>query len=111
LAPLVVLVEFQVKPEFVDQFGALILANARDSLKHETGCQRFDVLVGPDDQSRFVLYEIYENDRAFDLHLCAPHYLTFAKAIEGQIEHKSVRRLRLCLEQTDRGSAAGGARA
>ena len=64
---LAVLVEFLVKDGFAARFGELILANAKASLNGEEGCRQFDVLVGPDEPRRFVLYEIYDDERAFDL--------------------------------------------
>jgi (4S)-4-hydroxy-5-phosphonooxypentane-2,3-dione isomerase len=91
--PLVVLVEFLVNPSFVAQFRDLIAANATTSLKHEIGCKRFDVLVDPEEPRRFVLYEIYEEQAAFDEHLASSHYLSFADAIENELEQRSVRRL------------------
>jgi autoinducer 2-degrading protein len=90
---LVLLVEFLVRPGFAECFGQLILANARASVEHERGCRRFDVLVEPQDRCRFVLYEIYDDEAAFDLHLRSPHYHSFVAAIDGQIEERSVRRL------------------
>jgi autoinducer 2-degrading protein len=91
---LVLLVEFLVRPGFAERFGELILANARASLEREAGCRRFDVLMVPQDGRRFVLYEIYDDDAAFELHLRSPHYHSFAAAIDGQIEDRSLRRLR-----------------
>jgi autoinducer 2-degrading protein len=93
VSPLVVLVEFLVRPAFAERFGELILANARASVAHERGCRRFDVLVGVEDPRRFVLYEIYDDDGAFDLHLQSRHYKAFAQAVEDQVEERSVRRL------------------
>ena len=93
MRPLVVLVEFLVTRSFVKRFGELIAANARTSLERESGCRRFDVLVDPKEPRRFVLYEIYDDDNAFDLHLRSAHYRSFAEAIEGEIEERSVRRL------------------
>lgn len=90
---LAVLVEFLVKDGFAARFGELILANAKASLNGEEGCRQFDVLVGPDEPRRFVLYEIYDDERAFDLHLRSRHYQSFAEAIEGEVEERSIRRL------------------
>jgi quinol monooxygenase YgiN len=91
---LVLLVEFLVRPGFTERFGELVLANARASIEREDGCRCFDVLmVQPKDTRRFVLYEIYDDEAAFDLHLRSPHYHSFAEAIDGQIEERSVRRL------------------
>jgi len=92
---LVLLVEFQVRPGFAERFGELILANALASVEQERGCRRFDVLIEPEDGHRFVLYEIYDDEVAFDLHLRSPHYRSFAAAIDGQIEERSIRRLGL----------------
>ena len=92
MKPLVVLVEFLVSPSFSEKFGELILANAKASLG-ESGCRRFDILVGSQEPQRFVLYEIYDDETAFELHLRSQHYQIFAEAIEGEIEERSIRRL------------------
>ena len=98
MRPLVVLVEFLVKPSFIAQFRDLIAVNAKASLERELGCKRFDVLVESKEPRRFVLYEIYENEAAFDDHLVSSHYLSFADAVENQIEERSVRRLAFSTE-------------
>ena len=93
MRPLVVLVEFVTKPAFAARFAELIAANAKASLEREKGCQRFDVLVDPNEPRRFVLYEIYDDADAFDVHLKSDHFRDFAKAIENEIEDRSIRRL------------------
>jgi (4S)-4-hydroxy-5-phosphonooxypentane-2,3-dione isomerase len=93
MRPLVVLVEFLVKPSFAGRFRDLISANAKASLEREMGCRRFDVLFDPKEPRRFVLYEIYDDETAFDEHLASAHYRSFAAAIENEIEQRSVRRL------------------
>jgi len=96
MRPLVVLVEFLVAPSFVVQFRDLIAANAKASLEREAGCKRFDVLFDPRQQRRFVLYEIYEDEAAFDDHLVSSHYLSFAGAIQGGMEQRSISQLAFC---------------
>jgi quinol monooxygenase YgiN len=93
MRPLVVLIELLVKPSFIAQFRDLIAANAKASLEREVGCKRFDVLFDPEEPLRFVLYEIYEDQAAFDEHLASSHYLSFADAIEDKIEQRSISRL------------------
>jgi autoinducer 2-degrading protein len=93
MRPLVVLVEFLVKLSFIAQFRDLIAVNAKASLQREVGCKRFDVLFDPKEPRRFVLYEIYEDQLAFDEHLASSHYMSFADAIEGDIEQRSIGRL------------------
>ena len=93
MRPLVVLVEFLVKPSFVARFRDLISVNAATSLERESGCRCFDVLFDPKEPRRFVLYEIYDDETAFNEHLASAHYRSFVAAIEGEIEQRSVRRL------------------
>jgi (4S)-4-hydroxy-5-phosphonooxypentane-2,3-dione isomerase len=90
MQPFVVLVEFLVNPAFIAPFRDLIATNAKTSLKRETGCERLP--------RRFVLYEIYEDEAAFDEHLASSHYRSFAGAIESELEQRSVRRLAFCPE-------------
>jgi (4S)-4-hydroxy-5-phosphonooxypentane-2,3-dione isomerase len=93
LAPLVIHVEFTIKPESLARFRELMLANARSSLRDEPGCRRFDVLHSAEEPARVVLYEIYEDDAAFDHHLTTPHFKSFAAATDALIETRQVRRL------------------
>jgi quinol monooxygenase YgiN len=94
VAALVILVEFTVKPGAIAPFRELITKNAATSLSDEPGCRRFDVLTTPEEPGRVVLYEIYDDDDAFDFHLTTSHYKSFAAAAEPLIETRSVRRLR-----------------
>jgi quinol monooxygenase YgiN len=84
-------VEFTVDAGDMAAFMPLMLANARASLELEPGCERFDVLRPQGETDRVVLYEIYHDRAAFDLHVRAPHYLAFAAATEPLIRAKSVR--------------------
>jgi (4S)-4-hydroxy-5-phosphonooxypentane-2,3-dione isomerase len=93
MALVAILVEFTVKSDAVARFRELITTNAKRSLSDEPGCQRFDVLSPADDPARIVLYEIYDDDRAFDHHLATPHYKDFAAAAEPLIETRSIKRL------------------
>jgi (4S)-4-hydroxy-5-phosphonooxypentane-2,3-dione isomerase len=93
MAPLVILVEFTVKPDAVGRFRELITTNATCSLSGEPGCRRFDVLSPGDEPGRVVLYEIYDDDRAFELHLATPHYKEFAAVAEPLIETRSIKKL------------------
>jgi quinol monooxygenase YgiN len=102
MRPLVAPVEFLLNPSFVAQFRDLIAVYAKASLEREMGCKRFDVLVGPKEPLRFVFYEIYEDEAAFDDHLVSSHYLSFADAVENQIDEHSVRRLAFSTEKATR---------
>ena len=95
MSRLVVYVEFRVKPEDHAAFARLLAANAAASLETEPGCARFDVLTpeGAKD-GRFVLYEIYADDAAFDAHLRTEHFLAFDRATAGTVLERRIARLR-----------------
>ena len=94
MAPLAILVEFTIKPDAIARFRELITTNAARSVSDEPGCRRFDVLSSGDEPGRVVLYEIYDDDRAFELHLATPHYKEFAAVAEPLIETRSIKKLR-----------------
>ena len=66
-------VNIRIKPERVDAFMKKALENAREARK-EPGCRQFDVLVDPKDSARVMLYEVYDDERAFEAHQQTPHF-------------------------------------
>ncbi|HXR85842.1 MAG TPA: antibiotic biosynthesis monooxygenase family protein, partial [Stellaceae bacterium] len=68
MALFVLIAELQVKPETVEKFIPLIMANANTSVHTEKGCMQFDVTQQTDDPTKFSLYEIYADQAAFELH-------------------------------------------
>jgi autoinducer 2-degrading protein len=88
---LVVYVEFVIDPAKLDQFLPLMRANAHDSLALESGCHQFDVTQDPHNPASIMLYELYDDDAAFDAHKAMPHYLAFIAAADSMISSKTVR--------------------
>ena len=90
--PFVVIAEFDVKPDGLERFLELARDDASQSVAKEPGCHQFDVTM---DQaaSRVVLYEVYDDEAAFDAHLQTPHLATFRDAIEPLVTGRKVRRL------------------
>jgi quinol monooxygenase YgiN len=66
-------VNIRIKPENVDAFMKKALENAREARK-EPGCKQFDVLVDPKDSARVMLYEVYNDEQAFETHQQTPHF-------------------------------------
>lgn len=89
-APLVVLVEFELRPDALARFLPLMLANAETSLAREPGCRRFDVLAPTDRPERITLYEIYDDAAAFRSHCQSAHFLRFAGETATMIASKRV---------------------
>ncbi len=75
------IVNIQVKPEFIEEFTAVTLENARGT-RTEPGNLRFDVLRGTDDPNFFQLYEVYRDKEALAAHRETPHFKKFAASVE-----------------------------
>jgi autoinducer 2-degrading protein len=69
----VLVVNIRIKPENVERFMPMVLANAREARK-EPGCKQFDVLVDPQDKTKVMLYEIYNDEQAFEVHQQTAHF-------------------------------------
>jgi quinol monooxygenase YgiN len=87
------IVEFYIKPEFIDDFAVAIQKNALASLTQEPGCHHFDVCRDPADPSLFFLYELYKDEAAIQLHMASAHFLAFSQLTNDWVSRKSVRKM------------------
>jgi (4S)-4-hydroxy-5-phosphonooxypentane-2,3-dione isomerase len=69
----VLLVNIRIKPENVERFMKGIGENAR-AARREPGCRQFEVLVDAKDKTRVVLFEVYDDEQAFEAHQATPHF-------------------------------------
>jgi len=69
----VLVVNIRIKPENVERWMKMAMDNAREARK-EPGCRQFEVLVDPTDKTKVVLFEIYNDDKAFEAHQATPHF-------------------------------------
>ena len=81
---LIVHVHVYVKPECVEDFKRISLANARASIK-EPGIARFDVVQQQDDPTKFVLVEVYRDSQAPAAHKETKHYATWRDAVANMM--------------------------
>jgi len=72
----VLLVNIRIKPENVERWMKMALDNARASRK-EPGCRQFEVLVDPKDKTKVMLFEIYNDEKAFDAHQQTAHFKSY----------------------------------
>lgn len=85
-----VTVLFQIKEGQMDAFMPLMIDNAQTSLKTEPGCRQFDVCADPDQPQEIFLYEIYDDEAAFKVHLKSAHFLTFDSKVADMVASKAV---------------------
>jgi autoinducer 2-degrading protein len=66
-------VNIRIRPESVETFMKKLAENAAAARK-EPGCKQFDVLVDPNDKTCVMLYEVYNDEKAFEAHQQTPHF-------------------------------------
>ena len=69
----VLVVNIRIKPENVDRWMPMALENARASRK-EPGCRQFEVLFDPNERTKVMLFEIYDDEKAFETHQQTAHF-------------------------------------
>ena len=99
-------VEFRIKPGRRDDFLKLMREHAAGSLAHSDGCLQFDVLVPKEvqfdapthepDHNRVILYEVYRDEDAFQVHVKSERV---AKTRAGYAEMVESRRITRCAVQ------------
>lgn len=76
------IVNLEVHPERLDQFLNAIRENAEHTFNDEVGCRYFDVTQDTKNPTRFVFYELYDDDAAIDAHRRAPHFAKWREAAD-----------------------------
>ena len=87
----VVTVQFEIAPPFAAAFIAAIRANACHSRRVEPGCRQFDVCVEREDDSRVLLYEVYDDEEAFRAHVASEHFREFDTEVKAWVNDKKVK--------------------
>ena len=87
---LAVIVQFHLRPAFMDAFTAAIVDNARASRLSEPGCRQFDVCRDPAAPQLFFLYELYDDEEAFQVHLATSHFKAMDELTAAWVERKTV---------------------
>ena len=90
---LVIWVEFTLQPGTREQFLDLVKRNAASSVQGEPGCRRFGVMVPQDGEDTVNLYEIYDDEAAFQAHLQTPHFAKFKSTVTEMILDQKIARL------------------
>jgi quinol monooxygenase YgiN len=79
---LMIVVEFEVKPENRDQFIEVLKAQAQTT-RAEDGCQEYDVMLPNNDAKHVLVVEKWRDEASHSAHLNGP---SFAKARDASKE-------------------------
>jgi quinol monooxygenase YgiN len=93
-----IIVDFLLVPGKRAEFRRLVDSNARLSSTEEAGCRHFDVLESAAEDDRVLLYEVYDDEAAFDAHLGSTHFQEFDRVSAPLVSNKSVIRCNLVCE-------------
>ena len=82
-------VNIRIKPDNVDKFMQTLTGNARGA--QGAGCKQFDVLVDPKDKTKVMLYEVYTDEKAFEVHQQTPHFKKYLAEAVPLLASRGVR--------------------
>ena len=83
----VLVVNIRIKPENVARWMPLAQENAREARK-EPGCRQFEVLVDPKDKAKVLLFEIYDDEKAFEAHQQTRHFQKYLAEAVPLLAHR-----------------------
>jgi (4S)-4-hydroxy-5-phosphonooxypentane-2,3-dione isomerase len=75
----------EVAPGRMDEFLPLLMAHRARSLKDEPGTLQFEVVMPRDDKTKVMLYEVYQDEAAFDAHSKAPSMARLRQEAAGMM--------------------------
>lgn len=88
--PYVVVATLSVKKQYLGEYTKRIRRHARNSVTKEPGCISFEVGIDSSNFRRFLLYEVYVDEEAFQAHTRHPfmtkHIEETAKMLDGQVK-------------------------
>jgi (4S)-4-hydroxy-5-phosphonooxypentane-2,3-dione isomerase len=83
-------VDLDIVPAERDKYLAAITENGMATVK-EPGCRRFDILNLASDPNHFLLYEVYENETAFQAHRATDHFKKYAASTANMVAKRDSR--------------------
>lgn len=85
MAKFAIVATFEVAEGRIDDFLPLLMAHRDRCLKDEPGTLRFDVLRPRAEGNSVLLYEVYADDAAFQVHWNGPHVARMRAETSGMV--------------------------
>ena len=85
MSKLVIMGAIEVAPGGRDQVALALKAHRARCLKDEPGTLQFEAALPRDDQSKILIYEVYQDDAAFDAHRNAPSMKQWREETTGMV--------------------------
>ena len=81
-------VSLRIKPGTVAAFQETVKRQATMTFNEEPGCRRFDAVQSTTDEHHWLLYEIYDDEVAFESHRTTAHFREWRAAVGELVEHQ-----------------------
>jgi autoinducer 2-degrading protein len=81
-------VKLKIKADSIDKFMNAVKVNGEAARKTEPGCRTFDILQDPKDPTSAMLYEVYDNEAAFEAHQQTPHFKKYLETALQWLDHR-----------------------
>jgi (4S)-4-hydroxy-5-phosphonooxypentane-2,3-dione isomerase len=75
----------EIAPGRMDELLSLLMAHRARCLKDEPGTLQFEVLMPDDDNTKVMLYEVYQDEAALDAHSTGPSIARLREEAAGMI--------------------------
>jgi (4S)-4-hydroxy-5-phosphonooxypentane-2,3-dione isomerase len=75
----------EIAPGRMDEFLPLLMAHRARCLKDEPGTLQFEVLMPRDANTKVMLYEVYQDEAAYDAHSKGPSIARLREEAAGMI--------------------------
>jgi quinol monooxygenase YgiN len=85
MSKLVIMGTIEVAPGKRDQVASLLMAHRARCLKVEPGTLQLEAMLPREDDSRILIYEVYQDAAAFETHRKAPSIAQFREETAGMI--------------------------
>ena len=85
MAKFAIVATFDIAAGRMDEFLPLLLAHRDRCLKDEPGTLRFDVLRPRNEENTVMLYEVYEDEAAFQVHWNGPSVARMRAETTGMV--------------------------
>jgi (4S)-4-hydroxy-5-phosphonooxypentane-2,3-dione isomerase len=83
-------VDIDVVPGQIDAYLAALKENGAAAV-HEPGCHEFNITISPKDPNHVFLFEVYDNDAAFQAHRATDHFKKYAATTKDMIAKRDAR--------------------
>lgn len=89
--PYVIIVEFTIDEQNVDEAIELLAEMQTQTLENEEGCMVYDVLLSEEDATKIFIYESYQSEDAYKVHANSNYFKEIVtKKLTPLIKHSKI---------------------